>query len=356
MVSAIILAGGYATRLRPLSLTKPKALFPVLGKPILDYIIEGLEDAGIHNIYISLRVMADKILSHVDGKSVTPIIEKEPLGDAGALKYVSNQVKLDDVVMVIYGDIYSEVDFLDLLKFHAQSECPVTLLATKVDNPRRYGVLLTEDNKLIEIIEKPSNPISNLINGGVYVFNKDILNSVQGSSISRNFLPKILDKYCISVYTYEGIWADIGTPYDYMKLNFELLGKRFPRGYISSNAKVSERVTLTPPYFISDGVNISEESYIDSNTIIGRSSIIKNDVYIGESLIMENALVNKNSFIKGSIIADKCKIGKWNHIREETIFGEEVITYDGILINRKNIILPNKEVTESIYEEDKIIL
>ncbi|AWR97632.1 NTP transferase domain-containing protein [Acidianus sulfidivorans JP7] len=358
MVSAVILAGGYATRLRPLSLTKPKVLFPVLGKPILYYILENLEKAGINDIYISLRVMADKVTNYLESteKKVTPIIEKDPLGDAGGLKYVSQKVNLDDTILVIYGDIYSEVNYKDLIEFHLRHDCKATMVATEVEDPRRYGVLLTEDEKIIEIIEKPKNPVSNLINAGVYVFNKDVLQLIQGESISKNFIPRILAKDCISVYKYSGVWADIGTPKDYMRLNFELLSKRYPKGYIAENAHISENATLIPPFLISENSIVKDGAYIDSNSILGNNVSVQENTYVGESLVMDNASIGSNSYLNGVIVADKCKIGKWNYIAEGSILGEEVTTHNGILINRNTIILPNKEVTESIYKENKIIL
>lgn len=358
MVSAIILAGGYATRLRPLSLTKPKALFPILGKPILEYILDSLEKSDINNVYISLRVMAEKILNYIDSrqKKIVPIIEKEPLGDAGALKFASRQIKLDDTVLVIYGDVYSEVNYRELINFHEKHGCRATMMATEVKDPRRYGVLLTEDNRITEIIEKPKNPISNLINAGVYVFSKDLFTLISGESISKNFIPKILEKECISVYRYHGVWADIGKPEDYMKINFELLSKRFPKGHIAQDTKVSENATLVPPYFISSNSIVKEGSYIDSNSILGKNVVVNEETYIRESLIMDNVSIGGSSYIKGAIIADKCKLGKWNYIADGTILGEEVITHDGVLLNRNSIILPNKEVTESIYKENKIIL
>lgn len=358
MVSAVILAGGYATRLRPLSLTKPKALFPILGKPILEYILDGLDRAEIDNVYISLRVMADKILNYLSSrqKKVIPVVEKEPLGDAGALKFVSQKANLSDIILVVYGDIYTEVNFRDLISFHEKNGCKATIMATEVEDPRRYGVLLTDNDKLTEIIEKPKSPVSNLINAGVYVFNKDLLKLISGESISKNFIPKILENECITVYKYSGVWADIGKPEDYIKINFELLSKKYPKGYIAENAKISESASLIPPYYISSNSIVKENSYIDSNSILGKNVIVNDRVYIGESLIMDYVSIGSSSYIKGAIIADKCRLGKWNYIADGTILGEEVITHDGILLNRNSIILPNKEVTEPIYKEDKIIL
>ncbi|MBW9141049.1 MAG: NDP-sugar synthase [Candidatus Aramenus sp.] len=363
MVSAIVLAGGYATRLRPLSLTKPKALFPVLGKPIIDYILDSIELAGINDVYLSLRVMAEKVISHLEatGRRATFVVEKEPLGDAGPLKYISSNYKLDETVLVVYGDIYSEIDVRELLKFHEKSGCPATVVGKRVENPRRYGVLVTEGDVLAQIQEKPENPISNLINAGIYVFDKKLFSLIgrdgaSEASIAKDFLPKLLDTTCVSVYEYKGVWADIGVPKDYMKLNFNLLAEKYPKGFVSSEAKVSERSTLSPPYYVSPGVSVSDEAVISQNSVIGKGSEIGKGVFLGNSILMDNVKVGDYSYLVGTIIADKSRIGKWNHLREDTIVGEEVLTRDGVLLNRETIILPNKEVTEPIYERGKIIL
>ncbi|BFH72684.1 NDP-sugar synthase [Sulfurisphaera javensis] len=357
MVSAIVLAGGYATRLRPLSLTKPKALLPILGKPLLDYILDSLEMSGVDQTYLSLRVMADKILSHIEGENrkVIPIIEKERLGDAGPLKYISHKYELSDDVLVIYGDIYHEIDIKSLLTFHEKQGCDATIVGKPVEDPRRYGVLITEGERLVQIIEKPKNPVSNLINAGVYIFKRKLFENINGQSIAKDFLPRLLsDKTCVAVYKYDGLWMDIGVPSDYMKINLELLSLKYPKGFIAENAKISEKADLIPPFYIGNNVNISGDSYI-FNSIIGKNSIIKNGVYIEQSILMDDVKIDNYSYIKDSILSDKNNLGKWVRI-DSAILGDEVIVYDGIFINKDTIILPYKEVNESVYDKGKIIL
>ncbi|MBB5253849.1 nucleotidyltransferase family protein [Sulfurisphaera ohwakuensis] len=357
MVSAIVLAGGYATRLRPLSLTKPKALLPILDKPLLDYILDSLEIAGINEVYLSLRVMADKILSHIEGENrkVIPVIEKERLGDAGPLKLISQRYNLSDDVLVIYGDIYNELDIKSLLRFHEKEGCDATIVGKPVEDPRRYGVLITEGERLVQIIEKPKNPVSNLINAGIYVFKKKVLEKIDGQSIAKNFLPKLLsDNTCIAVYKYDGLWMDIGVPSDYIRINLQLLSLKYPKGYINEEAKVSEKVNLIPPYYISSGVNISEDSFI-FNSIIGKNTSIGNGVYIDQSILMEDVKVDSFSYIRDSILGDKDNLGKWVRL-DSVILGDEVVIYDGVFVNRDTIILPYKEVNESVYDKGKIIL
>lgn len=361
MVSVIILAGGYATRLRPLSLTKPKALFPLLNKPILQYILDNLLQADINDIYISLRVMADKIINYLKSvdmlNKVKIITENEPLGDAGPLRIIYEKNNLDNDVLVIYGDVFSEVNIKHLLDFYYKKGFDAVVLGTEVKDPHRYGVLYTEDDVLVELIEKPKNPISNLINGGIYVFKKELLKNIKiPSSISKDFLPELLRNKRIGVYRYNGIWADIGIPDDYLRLNFELLVKKYPKGYIDPSAKISEGSTLVPPYFISKNSTINNESYIAQFTILGSDVKIGKGVYVSESILMDKVEVKDYTFITGSIIADKSRIGRWNHILDGSILGEEVITGDGLLINQRAIILPNKELNEPVYEKGRVIL
>ncbi len=282
-------------------------------------------------------------------------MEHEPLGDLGPLKYISEKYSLDDEVLVIYGDVYMEVDFKEIISLHESSECQATLMSAEVEDPQRYGVLYTEGEKLIQIVEKPSNPFSKQINAGVYVFDKKLFSSISGKSIARHFLPKVLQQGCVSVYKYSGIWADIGIPSDYLKLNFDLLRRKYPRGYISDSAKVDERSELTPPYFIMNNSEV-RNAYLDSNSILGFGSVVKEGSYVGESLLMNDVEVGQSSYLRNVIVGDGSKIGKWNHIRESTILGEEVITGDGVLLNKGTIILPYKEVSDPVYKERRIIL
>ncbi|MEM0016802.1 MAG: NDP-sugar synthase, partial [Saccharolobus sp.] len=155
---------------------------------------------------------------------------------------------------------------------------------------------------------------------------------------------------------YNGIWADIGIPDDYLRLNFELLVKKYPKGYIDPSAKISEGSTLVPPYFISKNSTINNESYVAQFTILGSDVKIGKGVYVSESILMDKVEVKDYTFITGSIIADKSRIGRWNHILDGSILGEEVITSDGLLINQRAIILPNKELNEPVYEKGRVIL
>ncbi len=357
MVSAIVLAGGYATRLRPLSLTKPKPLLPVLGKPLLDYILDSVERANPRNTFLSLRVMANKIVAHVtkEGRNVIPVIEKERLGDAGPLKVIYENYKLDENTLVLNGDVYFETDLKAVVDFHESKGCDATIVGTEVEDPRRFGVLVTEGDRVVELLEKPKFPPTNLINSGIYVFKSELFKEIRGQSIARNFVTDLLKNgRAVCVYKYKGIWADIGKPEDYLNLNFKLLIEKYPRGYASPNAKVSERANLTPPYYVSEDVEVREEVEV-YNSILGKGVYLGEGSRVQDSLLMDNVRVDKYSFVNFSIIGESSKIGKRVRI-ESSILGDEVEIYDNVLLNEGTIVLPFKEIGESVYDKNKIIL
>jgi mannose-1-phosphate guanylyltransferase len=357
MVSVIILAGGYATRLRPLSLTKPKTLLPILGRPLLDYILDEVERLEPKGVFLSLRVMANKIVSHVTmgRRNVVTVIEKERLGDAGPLKLIFENYKLNDVTLVLNGDVYFETDLREVVKFHESEGCDATVVGKEVEDPRRFGVLVTDGIYLKDIFEKPKIPPGNLVNTGIYVFNSALLKEVNGQSIARNFLPYLLKtNRRICVYRYNGIWADIGKPEDYLELNFRLLVEKHPKGFVSENSRVSERASLTPPYFIGERTEVREDSEV-FNSVIGIGCYLGEGSRVQDSLLMNGVKVEKYSLINFSILGDNVTVGKRARL-ESSILGDEVEVYDNVLLNEGTIVLPNKEISESVYDRHKIIL
>ena len=357
MISAIVLAGGYATRLRPLSLTRPKPLLPVLAKPLIDYILDSVERAEISNVFVSLRVMANKIVSHLmkEKRNVIPVIEQERLGDAGPLKLIYNNYKLGDTTVVLNGDVYFETNIKDVVDFHQSKGCDATVVGTKVEDPRRFGVLLTEGYRLVEILEKPKSPPSNLINAGIYVFNSELFRLIEGKSIARDFLTSLLrSNKNVCVYEYDGIWADIGRPEDYRDLNLKLLASRFPRGYIAEGAKVSERAELRAPYFIPERTTVEGEAEV-FYSVLGHENVVSSGARVAESVLLDKVNVGKFSTVNSSILGEGVSLGKRCWV-ESSILGDEVEVYDNVFLNEGTIVLPNKEISEPVFERHKVIL
>ncbi len=367
MVKVVVLAGGFATRLRPLTLTRPKPLLPILDKPLLDWIIDSLRDAELYDIILSLRYLSHLIKarygSGIDyGVSIKYVEEHRPLGDAGPIRLVKEKVGLDETFLVVYGDIFSNIDYRSLLEFHKKKGGLATIVLTRVEDPSRYGVaVLDDDRRITGFVEKPEpgKAPSHMINAGVYVFEPDVVEYIPEktpSKLAKHVIPKLVSEGQVYGYIHDGLWSDIGVPADYYRANIEALRYFYPKGYVSENAEIDDKVVVEHPSYISDNVTIRKGSKIGPYTVIGRNTVLGENVRVRGSILFPHVLAENSAVIRGSIVGEHCFIGKWARLEEGSIIGDEVVIDEEVLIARRVIILPFKEVNTSIYEEGKVIL
>ncbi len=367
MVKVVVLAGGFATRLRPLTLTRPKPLLPILDKPLLDWIIDSLREAGLDDIILSLRYLSHLIKarygSGIDyGVSIEYVEEHRPLGDAGPIRLVKEKIGLDETFLVVYGDIFSNIDYKKLLEFHKKKGGLATIVLTRVEDPSRYGVaVLDEENRITGFVEKPEpgKAPSNMINAGIYVFEPEVIEYIPEktpSKLAKHVVPRLVSEGRVYGYIHEGLWSDIGVPADYYRANIEALRYFHPRGYISKNADVNDNVAIEHPSFISDNVTVKKGSKIGPYTILGRNTVLGENVRVRGSILFPYVMAENSAVIRNSIVGERCFIGKWARLEEGSIIGDEVVIDEEVLIARRVIILPFKEVTTPIYEEGRVIL
>ncbi len=225
-MKAVIMAGGKGTRLAPLTDYAPKPLMPILDKPILRYIIELLKKHDITDISVTLGYMANSIIQAFgDGRELGVrlhySVEKEPLGTAGSVKVAASD--FDEDFLVISGDAYTDFDLTELIEFHKHHGKTVTIAATRVKDPSEYGVmLLNSTGKVRAFIEKPQDPISDVVSTGIYVFKKDILKKIPDGfqDFARNVFPKITGQIYAKIM--RGYWSDIGTLLSYYSTNYHV--------------------------------------------------------------------------------------------------------------------------------------
>jgi len=202
-MKAVVMAGGEGSRLRPLTINRPKPLVPVCNKPVIEYIIELLKAHGIDQIVVTLHYLADEIVSYFgDGRefgvNIVYSVEDEPLGTAGSVKKAEHH--LDDTFLIISGDSLTYVDLSDIIRFHKEKNALATLTLTRVENPLEFGVVITDDALRIQrFLEKPSwgEVFSDTINTGIYLLEPEILNYMEcGKSYdwSKDIFPVILEK------------------------------------------------------------------------------------------------------------------------------------------------------------------
>lgn len=218
-MEAIILAGGFGTRLKHVISDVPKPMAPIGDKPFLEYIFEDLNKKGITHIILAVGYMKEKIEEYFKNqyKSIEISYSEEdaPLGTGGAIKKALSQCK-EENIFIINGDTFYDVDLEKMKKFHIENKSSLTLVVKEMKNFDRYGSLIIENNKIIKFEEKKPL-VKGKINGGIYLIKRSIFQGVEQESFS--FEKEILENEKIEKYAYEsnGYFIDIGIPEDYYK-------------------------------------------------------------------------------------------------------------------------------------------
>ncbi len=218
---ALILSGGKGIKMRPLTYEMPKAMIPVKGKPILEYIVDNLRDAGIKDLVILIGQLGEKIKDHFGdgsrfGVKIKYVKEKETAGTGGALRQLEKTVGIKPFVLV-YGDVLIELNYHDFIDFHTSHAGLVTIALTSVAEPYEYGAVKLHGENVVDFIEKPEKGTSSshLVSSGVYVVEPEIFDFIPKKSpvsFEKDVLPKLIAKKKVLGYPFEGKWFDVSTP------------------------------------------------------------------------------------------------------------------------------------------------
>ncbi|MBD3312060.1 NTP transferase domain-containing protein [archaeon] len=208
---ALILAGGKGTRLRPITYEIPKPMVPVQGRPLIEHTISLLRKYDIRDIIVSVGYLGEKVKDYFGdgskfGVNLEYVFEDEPLGTAGCLRLARDL--LDESFIMFNGDNLVNIDLQSLFNAHLKSKALSTIALTTVDDPSSFGVAILKGNKITRFIEKPEEPISRLINAGVYVLEPEVIDLVPEGPASMEYdvFPQVLDKSKLYGYPFEGQW------------------------------------------------------------------------------------------------------------------------------------------------------
>ncbi|MFH0897061.1 MAG: nucleotidyltransferase family protein, partial [Candidatus Bathyarchaeota archaeon] len=258
-MKALILAGGFGTRLRPLSCTRPKLMFPVANRPVIDWILEGLAKNGVKTVILAVNYGADMLLQHLGktrfGMNILYSYENKPLGTGGPVKKAEKLLNEDkEPFFVLNGDVLSSIDYSALFQSHKSNGAQATMALHEVENPSRFGVVeLNGHNQILRFIEKPKleEAPSKLINAGTYVLNRSVLGLIAPEakiSMERDIFPILASKGQLYGQRFEGLWMDIGTPDDYLLANVAVLSIiASEKPFLGSDVEISSEAKLIPP-------------------------------------------------------------------------------------------------------------
>jgi mannose-1-phosphate guanylyltransferase len=365
-MKVLILAGGYATRLRPLSYALPKLLFPVAAKAIIERTIEHLSRFGVDEVILAVNYLSDKLREHLGEEyhhvKVKYSLEPMPLGTGGPIAFAERYLRNNGTFLVINGDILSEIDLRQMKEKHESRKAIVTIALHEVEDPTRFGVAkLDENSRIQEFVEKPkpADAPSKLINAGAYLMEPELIDRIpEGRKviIEREIFPSLAHEGRLFGYVHSGIWFDIGNVADYRRANFALL-ERMTKGRAieGTGAGVSPLARMIGPVLVADHAVVHDGATVGPQTIVGRGGQIGKDTAIAETILFDHVAVGRNCRIQGAVIGGDVNIGDEVIIERGSVIAGGVRIHNNVHIVQDVHVHPYKEISESIPASGHVV-
>ena len=326
-MDAILLVGGFGTRLLPLTKHRPKPLMPLANIPFTERTIAWLAAAGIDHVILSLHYNTAQFIAHFSGKqlgvSLSFAIEEQPLGTGGAIRNCVPYLRSPQC-LVVNGDIFTNLDLPALMAAHQRTRALVSIALKTVDDPSRYGVIeLNAAQQICSFTEKPprEQALSNEINAGIYLLERCAFAHFPdgASSVERDVFPAML-RDALPLYGFRShpYWTDLGTPRDYLQAHEDILHRRvdvplhgvevLPGIRLGEQSRIAETAILRPPLLLGQRVTVEE------GTILGPNLVLGNDVHIGchahlrDSVLWDHVQVSHESNITTSIAGQHAQL------------------------------------------------
>jgi mannose-1-phosphate guanylyltransferase len=313
-VRAVVLVGGFGTRLRPLTDTIPKPLLPVGHRAILELVLCNLARAGLDEAVLSLGFRPDAFTrafpdGSCAGVRLTYAVEPEPLDTAGAIAFAARHAGIDERFLVVNGDVLTDLDVRQLVETHERCEARATVHLTPVDDPSAFGVAeVAADGSVLRFVEKPPRDAapSNLVNAGTYVFEPDVLDLIPPGgpvSVERKTFPRLVEDGTLYAVATEDYWTDTGRPDLYLRANIDMVsGARAsiradalaPDAEVAANARLHDSVIATRAR-VGDDASVSGSVVLDGAVVGRRTEIL-------DSIVGPGAEVGEGALVSGSVL------------------------------------------------------
>ncbi len=296
-MQAVVLVGGFGTRLRPLTDHVPKPLLPVGHEPMLARLIARLERGGVTEVVLALGFKPEPFVEafpdgRCGGVSLHYAVEPEPLDTGGAIRFAAEEAGVADTFLVANGDVLTDLDVGELVATHRANEAEATLHLIGVDDPSAFGVVdLAADGRIKQFVEKPApgTEPSNLINAGTYVFEPSVLDRIppgERVSIERATFPALVEDERLFGLPTDDYWIDAGRPELYRAANLDLAAGRWKH----------ERADAVAP-----GAHVDPEATV-VDTVVGAGARIEAGTTVVDSVILPGAVVGARAQIESSIV------------------------------------------------------
>lgn len=341
-----MLVGGFGTRMRPLTITTPKPMLPIVNVPLLELELLHLKEYGVDEVILSTGYLPDVFDEYFGdgsrmGIRLIHITEEEPLGTCGAVKNVEEFLG-DDPVIVCNGDILTDLDISALVSYHDEKKATVTITLTPVEDPTAYGLVpLEPDGRIKEFLEKPSwdQVVTNLINAGTYVIDPKVFKQVppnQNFSFERELFPKLLSQG-VPMYGFPSdcYWLDLGTPAKYLKAHHDIMERKIKiplRGkeisemvFCGEGVQIDDTARINQPCVLGDRVKIGPHAVVGSLSCLGNDVVVQERAKIEGSVILDGANIGKDCIVEGAIVGKNTALGPRVHVAEAAVLGDNIV-------------------------------
>lgn len=360
-MKALILVGGYGTRLRPLTLSVPKPLVDFCNKPMILHQLEALSAIGVTEVVLAVNYQPEQMrifLQHKSkqlGMKISISQEDEPLGTAGPIKLAEALLNDGEPFFVLNSDVCCAYPFQDMIEFQRRTGAQGVLLATPVEDPSKFGVILYDDmGKIESFVEKPQQFISRFINAGIYYLTPQVFDRIplQPTSIEKDVFPQMASDGLLYVMELKGFWADVGQPKDY------LAGQRMRLEAYSSNSEgevtLSKSNAVVGNVLVHPSARVADTACVGPDVVIGPDCVVEAGARVKGSTILAGACIGQHGYVANSIIGWESHIGDWVRIEENCVLGKDVTVKDEMHLH-SSIVLPNKTV-KNCLEPGSIVL
>ncbi|HEV2238579.1 MAG TPA: mannose-1-phosphate guanyltransferase [Ktedonobacterales bacterium] len=374
-MKAVVMAGGEGSRLRPLTIMRPKPMVPIVGRPVMDHILNLLKTHGITEVVVTVQYLASSIEDYFgDGSAFGMHIdysrEEVPLGTAGSVKNAEDL--LTEPFLVISGDALTDFNLAEIIKFHNARRAMATLTLAHVANPLEFGVIITDDTGHIrQFLEKPSwsEVFSDTINTGIYVLDPKIFSYFEKDKpfdFSQELFPMMLEKGDpIYGYVASGYWCDVGNLAEYMKANADVLrgevktripGKDQGGGiWAEEGVEISPEAQITGPVYLGQDVKVRGGAVVRGPSAIGAYTIVDASAQIDRSVLWNNSYVGERVELRGALVGSSTSLKSKALMFEGAVIGDHSVVDESAIIQPGVKIWPNKQIEMGAVVTNSVI-
>ena len=374
-MKAVIMAGGEGTRLRPLTSNQPKPMMPLANRPMMEHIVKLLKDHGFDDIVVTLAFLPQAIRTYFGngsefGVRMVYATEETPLGTAGSVRNARDE--LDERFLVISGDVLTDVNLSELVKFHEDHGALATIALKAIDNPLEFGIVITRGDGTIErFLEKPTwgQVFSDTINTGIYVLEPDIFDFIS-ADVSVDFagdvFPRLLEERrplygCVV----DGYWEDVGTVEAYSKahqdvldgrVGIEIAGFRAGEGiWLGEGAEVDPASRIVGPVLVGDYCRIEPGAELREYTVLGSNVMVRADAFLHRAIVHDNAYISESVRLRGCVIGRSSDLRRGARCEEGVVLGDDCFVGEHAVINPGVKVYPFKTVEPGAIINSSIV-